>query len=201
MARKGANRKTRFQKMYARSLEIANARRPEVIAACAADMRMPEPQPAPEEDNWDASPEAPTSDSGSCAPVQLLTVEQLQDHYSKSVGSGEAVLAELTKENADEVDKELIGLNERILDARSQQNWASSEALEQERDEIIRVARETEPTRDFNTTKFVFSALKYNPAYHKFSAVAAKGENIADDKLVMTVSIKMPMTCTVLLWT
>ncbi|KAL8409114.1 hypothetical protein RB594_007529 [Gaeumannomyces avenae] len=187
MARKGANRKTRFQKMYARSLEIANAQRPEVLAACAADMRMPEPQPAPEEGNWDASPEAPASDSGPCAPAQLLTVEQLQDHYSKSVGSGEAVLAELTKENADEVDKELICLNERILDARSQQNWASSEALEQERDEIIRVARETEPTRDFNTTKSVFSALKYNPAYHKFSAVAAKGENTADDKLVMTI--------------
>ncbi|EJT79621.1 hypothetical protein GGTG_04705 [Gaeumannomyces tritici R3-111a-1] len=137
---------TRFQKMYARSLEIANARRPEVIAACAADMRMPEPQLAPEEDNWDASPEAPTSDSGPCAPAQLLTIEQLQGHYSKSVGSGKAVLAELTKENVDEVDKKLIGLNERILDAPQQQmeqpsgKWHQSRAHVAEED-VGRLAR------------------------------------------------------------
>lgn len=173
MPRRGSQRKSAFKRMLEQNRQVGIDRdRANEAASNASGWGAPD---------WTTSTPEPWS------PAKLLSIEDLQNWMMET--------PDFSTKSVDELTREAVSLNDRILKARSTlpfKDWKPIEKLEQKRDQILDAIRELDPTRDFTEESLAFSAHKFHANYYKFSAAAARGENVPDNELVMTVSIEMP---------
>ncbi|KLU81325.1 hypothetical protein MAPG_00416 [Magnaporthiopsis poae ATCC 64411] len=169
MAPNGSKRKTAFRRMLEqnRQMGIDRDRANEAAMASRLDAQ-----------NGTTSTPEPWS------PAKLLSIEDLQGLVMETTG------IKTPTKSVDELTREAVSWNEKILEARSRlplKDTKSIEELEQKRDQILNAIRELDPTKDFTEESLALSTHKYHPSYYKFSAAAARGENVPDNELVMTI--------------